>query len=142
MVHAADTMDFFRLGDLAGAVDERARKPALARCAFAVGHEQRVLRELRAPCDHGCEQRRVQRLVRRVTARKRVRGGWAVKARFEALSELRRIQQGEPGVTDLEEDLDEVECKSASNARNSLIIKSWVIGRMVKWWSGWSNVGG
>ena len=77
-----------------------------------------------------------------VTARKRMRGGGAVKARFEALSELRRIQQGEPGVTDLEEDLDEVESKSTSNARNSLIIKSWVIGRMVKWWSGWSNVGG
>ena len=90
----------------------------------------------------GVEQRRVQRLVRRVTACKCVRGGGAVKARFEALSELRRVQQGEPGVTDLEEDLDEVESKSASNARNSLIIKSWVIGRMVKWWSGWSNVGG
>ena len=42
MVHTADTMDFFRLGDLAGAVDERARKPALARCAFAVGHKQGV----------------------------------------------------------------------------------------------------
>ena len=28
MVHATDTRDFFRLGDLAGAVGERARKPA------------------------------------------------------------------------------------------------------------------
>lgn len=103
MVHRTNPMDFLCLGHLPCPVNECPSKPTLPITSRPVRDEQGVLRELRTPGNNGCQECRVQMSLRRV------RSGARLERELKPGPELRGIEKGEPCVTDLEEDFDEVE---------------------------------
>lgn len=103
-------MDLLRLSHFAGPVDQCAREPTLAAGALAVGNEQRMLGELGAPRDDRGKQRRVQWFLRARVRSRPMRG--RAQRELETCAELRRVEERETSMADLEKDLDEVERES------------------------------
>ncbi|EED81030.1 predicted protein [Postia placenta Mad-698-R] len=111
VVRARDAVHLEVLREVARAVDERLGEQALVRVARAVRDEQRVLGELGAPRDDGCDEPALPwGHAPRVCAEE--------EAALEARAELRGVEQREAGVHDLKIDVNEVECDAAGGRQS------------------------
>jgi hypothetical protein len=114
MFRGRNAMHFERLCNISCAYDEGLGKAALTQWRVeAICDEKRMFRELGTPCDDGRHQCRVQRLLwARVGGIAPVDGCILWYVHVQTGAEVRRVEEWETRMDNLEVDLDEVKRES------------------------------